>query len=88
MLGSLIFAIAMYIACLVLVALIDNDDKAVTRGFIIAFLILVCFLISGIAYNYGIKKGQIEALTGVIKYELVTHPDSTKTWEEIKGIEK
>ena len=30
--------------------------------------------------NY--KQGQIDALTGNIKYELVTQPDST--WEEIK----
>ena len=29
------------------------------------------------------KKGQVDALTGNIKYELITHPDSTKTWEEI-----
>lgn len=35
---------------------------------------------SGIGY----RDGQIDALTGNIKYELVTQPDSTRTWEEIK----
>lgn len=32
----------------------------------------------------GYKQGQIHALTGHAKYELVINPDSTKTWEEIK----
>lgn len=29
--------------------------------------------------NY--KKGQIDAICGIIKYELITHLDSTKSWE-------
>ena len=31
--------------------------------------------------NY--RAGQIHALTGKIEYELVTHPDSTRSWEKI-----
>jgi len=27
------------------------------------------------------RQGQIDALTGTIHYELITNPDSTKTWE-------
>lgn len=31
------------------------------------------------------KKGQVDALSGrKVKYKLVTHPDSTVSWEEIK----
>ena len=30
------------------------------------------------------KQGQVDALTGNIKYELVTQDDSTKVWKEIK----
>jgi hypothetical protein len=30
------------------------------------------------------KRGQVDALTGKIKYHLVTNIDSTKTWEDIK----
>jgi uncharacterized membrane protein YdjX (TVP38/TMEM64 family) len=31
----------------------------------------------------GYKRGQIDALIGNIKYELVINPDSTRTWEKI-----
>ncbi len=30
------------------------------------------------------KQGQVDALTGQIKFELVSNPDSSKTWERIK----
>ena len=30
------------------------------------------------------KQGQIDALTGKVKYELVEHDDGTRTWEEIE----
>ena len=50
------------------------------------------FLFIIISYSFGYflgwqgqyEKGQIDALTGNIKYELLTQPDSTRTWEEIK----
>jgi len=31
--------------------------------------------------EYFYRKGQIDALTGIIKYELVINPDSTRIWE-------
>jgi hypothetical protein len=40
--------------------------------------------ISQYIFGRTYKDGQIDALTGKVKYELVTHPDSTKTWESIK----
>ena len=30
----------------------------------------------------GYRQGQIDAVTGCVRYELVVHPDSTRTWEE------
>jgi len=45
----------------------------------ICIMIIVCLIIGDTKY----KKGQIDALNGQIKYELVTHPDSTRTWELI-----
>lgn len=30
------------------------------------------------------KQGQVDALTGNVKYELVTQDDSTRVWKEIK----
>ena len=32
----------------------------------------------------GHRQGQIDALTGKIHYELITHDDSTRTWERIE----
>lgn len=34
--------------------------------------------------SIGYKQGQIDALSGKIKFHLVKKIDSTKTWEEIK----
>ena len=30
------------------------------------------------------KQGQVDALTGKIRYELIVNEDSTKTWERIE----
>lgn len=51
-------------------------------GFFIGFGIgmILFVIISNIEY----KNGQVDAINGQIKYELVNHPDSTKTWERIK----
>lgn len=45
----------------------------------IFFLFVACPLNKETSY----KQGQIDALIGKVKYELVTQPDSTRTWEEI-----
>ena len=34
--------------------------------------------------NLDYRQGQIDALSGNIKYELITNPDSSRTWKEIK----
>jgi hypothetical protein len=49
--------------------------------------VLLGYIISNIARGNSYKEGQIDALTGKIKYELVTNDDMTKTWELI-GEEK
>lgn len=45
---------------------------------LIIFLGLLCMFAS---YSGGYRQGQIDALTGNVVYELVEHPDGTKTWE-------
>lgn len=46
------------------------------------FFVSVTFgLINKRAKDSSYKKGQIDALTGKIKYRLITNNDSTKTWE-------
>ena len=49
----------------------------------------ICFLI-GVFWTHFVmdkdvyKNGQVDALSGNIKYELVEHKDGTKTWEKIE----
>jgi hypothetical protein len=33
-----------------------------------------------IGFNRGYKRGQIDALSGTVNYELVVRPDSTREW--------
>ena len=53
-------------------------------GFVIGVImsLILIFIISKHTIFY--KWGQIDALTGKVKFELVTQPDSTRTWEKIK----
>ena len=52
-------------------------------------LVVLAVVISIVTYDNGkssgYRQGQIDALTGTVKYELVSHPDGTKTWESKKG---
>lgn len=54
-------------------------------GVFFVFLIVAVLISIGMWINSGdYKQGQIDALSGVVKFELVQHPDGTKTWEEKK----
>lgn len=46
----------------------------------VAIGILLCLIMMS-SGDCTYKDGQIDALTGKIKYKLVTKNDSTKTWE-------
>lgn len=46
--------------------------------------LLMCSLLFLALSEYLYKNGQVDALTGKVKYELVTNADSTKTWEQKK----
>lgn len=50
--------------------------------------VVVCMMVAiafhGCGYEQGFRGGQIDALTGHAHYHLVTKPDSTKVWEEMK----
>ncbi|MCP3924531.1 MAG: hypothetical protein GY714_18310 [Desulfobacterales bacterium] len=62
--------------------------KIVIMGItLLCFIVIVTSsaIISVVSFGQGHKQGQIEALTGTIKYHLVTHEDQTVTWEEIEG---
>lgn len=58
--------------------------KGNSFGFLfLAFIVVIAFLIV-LSHEYfrGYKQGQIDALSGKVKYKLVVYPDSTRTWEE------
>jgi hypothetical protein len=58
------------------------------KQFMDGFMIGVLFglIIGHIIYciNNDYKQGQVDAMTGKIKYELIIKSDSTKIWEKIK----
>lgn len=48
---------------------------------------MIGFVVALLFFKYVMdpyKQGQVDALTGNVKYELVTQDDSTKVWKEIK----
>ena len=56
----------------------DTFIVGVFIGFVFT-LILIVWQVG--PHNY--KRGQVDALTGKVKYEMVVHEDSTLTWEKI-----
>jgi hypothetical protein len=59
----------------------DDFLCGVVTGIVLGIILLgVIVNIAGTTY----EDGQIDALTGNVKYHLVINPDSTKTWESIK----
>ena len=66
--------------------MVDDFSGGFIAGAFIAIIIslMVSVLFLGpISYNTGFKEGQIDALTGNVKYELIINPDSTRSWERI-----
>ena len=64
----------------------DKYLPGVLIGVVIVIIITVITIISD-PYSEGYKQGQIDALTGTVHYELVTSPDSTRSWERKKSNE-
>lgn len=62
--------------------------KNYIEGFILGMVVGAVIVVSIIATSpferRGYKRGQIDALTGTVKYELIEHENKTKTWEWIK----
>lgn len=52
-------------------------------GIVLGIFLFVMLAMSPIVDSYY-KQGQIDALSGHIKYELITNSDSTKTWRKEK----
>lgn len=54
---------------------------------IFVFIIAFCWGFS-ISDNFSYKQGQIDAINGIIKYELVLQPNHEKIWIEKDDIEE
>lgn len=70
------------------------EDVEMSDGFGVGFLaglFLGVMAIGGLLECTGggrfYKEGQIDALTGIVKYELVWNPDSTREWKAKDGPE-
>jgi len=69
-----------------------NDNKFITSliSFVCGIIFMSLMVVFELAFtaddddSIRYKQGQIDAMTGKIKYHLVVQPDSTKTWEKIK----
>jgi len=85
MTADIIFGIVLSMAgFLVLLFIIEDNNHF--YGFMcwLATAFGVILIFGSLLEEPYYKKGQVDALTGTVKYHLVTKPDSTKTWEEIK----
>jgi len=61
----------------------DDFIGGIIFGFVIARLIF-CVWISFIYKDWGYKKGQVDCLNGIVKYELQKQNDNSELWVEIK----
>ena len=80
-----ILFIGVFILIIILGKIAYSSNNRDHRIGLLSTLTVVLFVANNFVimiYNY--ERGQIDALTGNIKYEIVTHSDSTRTWEEIK----
>lgn len=46
-------------------------------------MLIVIFIAVRAGYYEGYKKGQIDSMTGKIKYKLVEYPDGEKLWTRV-----
>lgn len=61
-----------------------DDLVGLWCGFMIGMVVTLLIIMVIYCGMDPYKQGQVDALTGNVKYELVTQDDSTKVWKEIK----
>lgn len=59
----------------------SEDRSSILRAVLVLILI---FAVSFVVYLWGYKEGQIDAIRGEIKYELVEQINGEMRWERIK----
>jgi len=62
-----------------------KGDKIFLGGITVILVLAIGIITGGAIDSTGrYRQGQIDALTGKVKYELRVNSDSTRTWEKIK----
>jgi len=64
----------------------DNDGGIVIWVLIVAIVMYFFGIVTGdiMRADFYYKQGQIDAINGIIKYELVEQDDKTVDWQRIK----
>ncbi len=83
---TLILGIVIIVIILIYISIQINDSSK--AGLCFGLLFLGIFVLVGSIYNFGIEKGALEMAKGNIQVKLISHPDSTRTWEIIKEFKK
>ena len=72
-----IIIVLMLVLSVTMVSLVRDKSKRLALGFLaILFVVLFGNIYGSLSY----KNGQIDAITGNVKYELKTQADSTRVW--------
>ena len=64
----------------------DNDGGIVIWVLIVAIVMYFFGIVTGdiMRADFYYKKGQVDAINGIIKYELIEKEDKTVDWQRIK----
>ena len=76
---AMIIIIILLVLSVTWVSLVEDKNKRIALGLIAILAILLFIIVHG---NLSYKNGQIDALSGKVKYELQTQQDSTRIWVE------
>ena len=60
-----------------------KEGTAFMVGLVLALFFVVVFGVLYKPYDRAYKDGQVDALNGTNKYELIEHKDQSKSWEKI-----
>ena len=56
-----------------------------TRIIVCFVVMILCIIGASFVIEQGYRQGQIEAINGIIKYELTTKPDNSIVWVKKDG---
>ena len=80
----MIIGVIVFVICIVIVISMAKEDDTPLAIFF-GYIAIIAFIMAGLgSRKIGIEQGRMDVVTGKVKYELVTNPDSTRVWKEVK----